>query len=157
MTNLNSTESPLWRAGFYHCVHDVRLRVTDDERLAMRKCHLDDIMSPPALKGNKLNLIGQGVFRYSPDGAHGYTYFTGLMQSGAMIHTYPEPDYLSATLMIETCEPEDVMQPIIDSVVERLIELYGARVVLRRNPGDGRSLPLRSVDVPIEYGFDAAA
>jgi hypothetical protein len=151
MSPLNAIESPLWRFGFYHCHNAIRLRVTDEQRLDLRKNHLDDVLSPSGLDPDKprLKLIGQGVFRYSDDGAHGYTYFTGLMQSGAMIHTYPEPDYLSATLMIETCEPQEVMQSIIDDAVERLRLLYGAQVVLRRLPGDGQNLPLRSIDVPL--------
>jgi S-adenosylmethionine/arginine decarboxylase-like enzyme len=133
--------SPLWRGGFYRCYNQVRLSYNDEKNFDLRKSHLDDVLRHGGLK-----LVRNGEFIYSTNGAHGYTYFAGLMQSGVMIHTYPEPDFLSATVNIETCEGPETMTPIIDRVFGGLTLLYGAEFVIRRDPGDSRDLPLRTED-----------
>ncbi|MDO8623806.1 MAG: hypothetical protein Q7R54_00390 [bacterium] len=142
MAQLQSTESPLWRAGFYHCTHLVRLRVNNSDALARRKEEVDKM-----LKDHGLKLIGQGVIRYSKHGMHGYTYMTGLLQSGAMIHTYPDRRYRSATFMLESCEPEKAMLKILCETLENLRWFWGAESVLFRT--GAKPLPLRSCDVPI--------
>jgi S-adenosylmethionine/arginine decarboxylase-like enzyme len=140
---MKHAHSPLWRIGFYHCEHFIRLRVGKKDTFARRIDELDDLLSFAGLK-----IVGRGVIRYSRHGAHGYTYFAGLVQSGIVLHTYPERNTRSATINIETCEPRSTMQPIIDRVEESLRAYFGAKKVLNRYVG--RDLPLRSKSVRLK-------
>ncbi len=115
-----TSHSPLWRAGFYGCNNLTRLQVTSDETLLRRQGEIDQL-----LKGAGLKLIGQGTIKYSDESAHGYTYLTGLLQSGAMLHTYPEHCFVTA--MFETCGP---LQTVIEDTVAQLQWFFGAKKVV---------------------------
>ncbi|HEX7651098.1 MAG TPA: hypothetical protein VF439_00040 [Candidatus Paceibacterota bacterium] len=120
--NVPMSESPLWRVIFYGCRHINRLRVQDDDTLKRRRTDYDQM-----LKDAGLEIIGQGVIKYSEDGAHGYTYVTGLLQSGAMGHTYPDPGWESVTVVFETCGP---VKKLVKRAVKSLRWYLGAMAVV---------------------------
>lgn len=114
--------SPLWRVVFYECEFLDRLRVKDDDTLSRRRREIDHILT-----GSGLDIIGQGTIKYSENGAHGYTYVTGLLQSGAMGHTYPDPGWESVTFVFETCGP---VKGLVKKAAKTLKWFLGAKETL---------------------------